>query len=290
MLREAVRSLLSWLIHLPGRLVRWLRTAPGRFIRWWKREPTERWGYIWWGLSGAVVAVPELWAAVGGDDVLWPTISGTIGNLEVFHQWVALIVVAVLVWAAFHAINVTRELIRAPDKARDEDQRRRLVEGERLTVAPSTRSLGHPIGYLVFAVAAVALPSILFRQLYHGSDHRYVFGEVMYASITFWWMLVPGWFAYARGWLVPYPTLFRTFKDLEKRAPRFTYVVAAGLAILTVHLVLYPWPATIPDINRLHNVYECHPLEPATHPLSGKKQLDCRKLDEADLRPGPAAP
>ena len=34
MLLEAVRSLLSWLIHLPGRLVHWLRTAPGRFVRY----------------------------------------------------------------------------------------------------------------------------------------------------------------------------------------------------------------------------------------------------------------
>jgi len=59
-----------------------LRTAPGRFVRWWKAEPQERWGYIWWGLSGVVIAVPELWAALGGDAVLWPTISGTIGNLE----------------------------------------------------------------------------------------------------------------------------------------------------------------------------------------------------------------
>jgi hypothetical protein len=212
---EVVRSLLRWLIHLPGRATHWLATAPGRFARWWRRERHERWGYIWWGLSGVVIAVPEIWAAVGGDDVLWPTISGTIGNLEVFHQWVALIVVAVLVWAAFHAISVTREQLRGADGK----DGRRLVAGDRFTVASETNEIGHPLVYLFFAVGAVALPSVLFRELYHGADHRYVFGEVMYASIAFWWMIVPGWLAYKRGWLVPFPTLFRTQGSRGPRAP-----------------------------------------------------------------------
>jgi hypothetical protein len=287
MLWEVVRSFLRWLIHLPGRLVHWVRTAPRRFVRWWKSEPQERWGYIWWGLSGVVIAVPELWAALGGDAVLWPTISGTIGNLEVFHQWVALIIVAVLVWAAFHAISVTR--VHLEGRGPGDATQRRLVAGDRFTVASETTEIGHPIGYLLFAVAAVAIPSALFRQLYDGDDHRYVFGEVMYASIAFWWMIVPGWLAYKHGRLVPYPTLFATLKNLEQRAPRFTIVLASGLAILMIHLILYPWPATIPDTNRLHQVYECRPIGPSK-PLSKKKQEECRKLEEADLRPSAGAP
>jgi hypothetical protein len=286
MLWTAVRSLVLWLVHLPGRIVRWLSAAPGRFARWWKAEPQERWGYIWWGLSGVVIAVPELWAALGGDAVLWPTISGTIGNLEVFHEWVALIVVAVLIWAAFHAISVTRvHMGSAPADA----AQRRLVTGDRFTVADDTKELGHPIGYLLFAVAAVAIPSALFRELYDGDDRRYVFGQVMYASIAFWWMIVPGWLAYKHGRLVPFPTLFATLKDLEKRAPRFTIVLASGLAILMIHLILYPWPATIPDTNRLHQVYECRLIGPAK-PLSEKKKEECRRLEEADLRPSAGAP
>lgn len=287
MLWTAVRSLVSWIVHSPGRLGRWLTTAPGRFVRWWKAEPQERWGYIWWGLSGLVIAVPELWAALGGDAVLWPTISGTVGNLEVFHQWVALIVVAVVVWAAIHAISVTRVHMAGPGA--EEASQRKLVAGDRFTVADDTRELGHPIGYLLFAVAAVAIPSVLFRELYDGDDRRYVFGQVMYASIAFWWMIVPGWLAYKHGRLVPFPTLFATLKNLEQRAPRFTIVLASGLAILMVHLILYPWPATIPDTNRLHQVYECHPVGPAK-PLSDEKKEECRRLDEADLRPSAGAP
>jgi hypothetical protein len=286
MLSTVVKSLFRWLVRIPGRLIHWLRTAPRRFVHWWKTEPQERWGYIWWGLSGVVIAVPELWAALGGDAVLWPTISGTIGNLEVFHQWVALIIVAMLIWAAFHAISVTKVHIQG---GQADASQRRLVTGDRFTVASTTAEIGHPIGYLLFAVAAVAIPSALFRQLYDGDDHRYVFGEVMYASIAFWWMIVPGWLAYKHGRLVPFPTLFATLKDLEKRAPRFTIVLASGLAILMVHLILYPWPATIPDTNRLHQVYECHPIGPSK-PLSEKKKEECRRLEEADLHPSAGAP
>jgi hypothetical protein len=286
MLWTAVRSLVSWLVHTPGRAVHWLRTAPGRFVRWWKAEPQERWGYIWWGLSGVVIAVPELWAALGGDAVLWPTISGTVGNLEVFHQWVALIVVAVVIWAAIHAISVTRVLMGG---ASADPAQRKLVAGDRFTVADDPQELGHPFGYLLFAVAAVAIPSVLFRELYDGGDRRYVFGEVMYASIAFWWMIVPGWLAYKHGRLVPFPTLFATLKNLEKRAPHFTIVLGSGLAILMIHLILYPWPATIPDTNRLHQVYECHPLGSAKQ-LSKKKQAECLELDKADVRPSAAAP
>ena len=58
-----------------------------------------------WGFTGAVIAVPELWAAVDSDHVPWPTISGTVGYLEYWHTWVAVIIIGVLVWAVFHAVK-----------------------------------------------------------------------------------------------------------------------------------------------------------------------------------------
>jgi hypothetical protein len=65
----------------------------------------EVWGYAVWGAMAIVVAVPELWAAIGGEAVEWPTISGTVGYLEYWHVWVSIIVIGVLVWAAFHAVQ-----------------------------------------------------------------------------------------------------------------------------------------------------------------------------------------
>ncbi len=66
-------------------------------------------GYMVWALTGAVIAVPEIWAAVAGKSGVWPTISGTVGYLEYWHDWVAIVVLAVLIWSAFHAVRYHRE-------------------------------------------------------------------------------------------------------------------------------------------------------------------------------------
>jgi hypothetical protein len=295
LLWEAFKALLLWIIKAPLRFLRWIAGFP-RLIAWIrnKNNHSEAWGYGWWGAVGIVIAVPELWAAFGGKDMLWPTISGTVGNLEVSHVWVALIVAGVLVWAGFHAVRVTKENLRAAAVKAGATEMvaptqvgagEALVEGvDRFTQAGETKEL-NALTYLFVAVVAVAAPSAAFRIFYDASDRRYVFGEVLYASIAFWWMIVPGWLAYKRGYLVPYPTLFRTLRDLAGRAPKFTVVLISGLLILLVHLILYPWPSTIPDTNRLHLQYKCHPLKPGSKPLDDEQKEACRKLDEADLRP-----
>lgn len=301
LLWEALKSLGLWIIDAPFRFVRWLSGLP-RLIAWFKNgaNHTEAWGYGWWGAAGIVIAVPELWAAFGGKDVLWPTISGTVGNLEVSHVWVALIVTGVLVWAGFQAVRVTKEKLRAAAVEAGSTVAAiaptpvgggaALVEGvDRFTQADETKDV-NALTYLALAVVAVAATSAGFRIFYDGADRRYVFGEVLYASIAFWWLIVPGWLAYKRGYLVPYPTLFRTLKDLAGRAPKFTVVLVSGLLILLVHLILYPWPSTIPDTNRLHLQYKCHPLEPQRKPLDDEQKEACKKLDEADLRPPLGSP
>ena len=50
----------------------------------------EAFGYLVWLTAGAVVAIPEAWSALGDGDAPWPTISGTIGELEYRHPWTAL--------------------------------------------------------------------------------------------------------------------------------------------------------------------------------------------------------
>jgi hypothetical protein len=46
-------------------------------------------------------------------------------------------------------------------------------------------------------------------------------------------------------------------------------VVTAGLVILLIHLVFYPWPATIPDIQDLHEQYkqQGHPTLRVPEPM-----------------------
>jgi hypothetical protein len=85
----------------PAGRVAWWR----RFLRWlkdWFRvdfsnlQPREKWGYTIWGIFGFLVAFPELWAAIDADSAPWPTISGTVGELEYHHPAVALAVTAAI--------------------------------------------------------------------------------------------------------------------------------------------------------------------------------------------------
>lgn len=61
----------------------------------------RRWGYAVWIVAGAVIGVPEIWAAADGDDLPFATISETIGHLERHHPWVELVVVALIVLAVY---------------------------------------------------------------------------------------------------------------------------------------------------------------------------------------------
>lgn len=54
---------------------------------WDKRE---LWGYVFWGLMGIAVAIPELLAALD-TNMPFPTISRTSANLAARHNWVSMI-------------------------------------------------------------------------------------------------------------------------------------------------------------------------------------------------------
>ena len=41
---------------------------------------------------------------------------------------------------------------------------------------------------------------------------------------------------------VPFPTLYRTVADLERRWRPAAIVIVAGLVVLMFHLVFFPWP------------------------------------------------
>ena len=55
-------------------------------------------------------------------------------------------------------------------------------------------------------------------------------------------VLIPEILAYFGKSFVPFPGIARTATNLEARAPWVALVFLAGLAILAVHLVFYPWP------------------------------------------------
>lgn len=235
------------------------------------------WGYIFWGFMGVVIAVPELAAAFFDEYVPWPTISGTIGYLEYWHPWVALIVIGVIVWWALHVVEFGPEKRPVLGVDIDENPTNRYVNtpGGWSTRAERLDPLSNRFGviYMVIAVIAVVIPSLALALVLRPDD-EYLLGEILYGAILLFWILIPLLLSY-KGRDVPWPTLFETFRDfahLEKFKIVAT-VIAGGIIVLMIHLVLYPWPSTIPDIQDLHKQYE-----------------DQRHEDKKESEPSPFAP
>jgi hypothetical protein len=202
-------------------------------------------GYVVWGLTGVAIAVPEIWAAVDSEHVPWPTISGTVGYIEYWHDWVAVIVIGVLVWGAFHAVKYSRPQPEA-----------RRTPGGRFTLRTDTSPLPAvgAILYYAFALGAViAGPLIVVGSRPHD---KYLLGEVLYGLIGLLGIVVPGAVALFFGRDIPFATLFKTIQHLEQAVRLLAIVIAAGITILLLHLALYPWPSVIPDLQDLHKQNE----------------------------------
>ena len=76
--------------------VRWLGL-------WWRRHfsnvtQRERRGYLVWFTVAVAIGFPEISAAIQGDGSPWPTISSTVGNLELDTGVTSLIVVVLIVF------------------------------------------------------------------------------------------------------------------------------------------------------------------------------------------------
>jgi len=211
----------------------------------------EAWGYGMWLTAGLVIAVPELTAALD-DSVPWPTISGMTGHLEARWSWVALLVVGGIVFAGYRAVTARI----APAEARAG-----RTPGGRPTARVADRAAREELlGFLVpVALAVVALAGLLAAEVWPGN--RYLVGYVLYGSIALLWIVLPSALAYSLAWDVPFPSLFGTIADLERRLRRFHFVpglIVAGLGILLIHLALFPWPDIIRDLQQLHG----HPPSP----------------------------
>lgn len=218
------------------------------------------WGYVFWGFMGLVILIPELAAAKNPKEVPWPTISGTIGYLEYWHPWVALIVIGAITWWALHVVEFGPEKRPVLGIDIDENRQKRYVNtpGGWSTRAEQLKPLSKRIGliYMLIAFLAVVVPSLSVALVIRPDD-EYLLGEVLYGFIFVFWILIPLYLGY-RGRDVPWPTLFETFRDFAhlERFKVIATLIAGGIIVLLIHLVLYPWPSTIPDIQDLHRQYE----------------------------------
>lgn len=175
----------------------------------------ERAGYSIWGTVLVVVAVPELWA-LAGRDVPWPTISGTIAHLEdLWHPTAVLVVAGIVVAAALAAgYGCVSQAAEPPGRAR-----------------------WWPYAYLAVAALVTAGGGFAASRLAGG---RFVLGYAIYGLIGISFLAVPALLGWA--FAMPFPPLFATLRDLERRVPVLALLVLAGLVVLLIHLALYPWP------------------------------------------------
>jgi hypothetical protein len=273
--------------------------------RWWANHFTgfdrrEKWGYAVWFSFAVIVLVPEFWAAFWKDSAPFPTISATTGALEYDHPILGLVVVTVIVLCAYSAFRfppVRTGVVPPPGEpdrgwmGEDTLIPYRTPLGNRFTL--STTPVPEIRAWIYFTVAlGVILGATTWAVLTSDVDDEYRTGQTLYGLIALFLIVIPSLLAWPKWWAreVPFPTLFATVRSLERRLRFVAFAVAAGLVMLLLHIVLYPWPSIIPDLNRLHQNYKCHPLEPAKHPLTEKEQAACDRRDEKAKRPAPDAP
>jgi hypothetical protein len=243
-----------------------------RFLRWLKEwfrvdfsdlEPRERWGYVIWGVFGFLVALPEVWAAIDADSAPWPTISGTVGELEYHHPAVALAVTAAIAASAYSALRYRAEKTGVLPDQGDEALPNR-TRGLRLTGSKRPLRRIEARIYFIFSLAIIGAGTAV-AVLTTDVTEEHTVGRTIYGLTAFLWVIVPSLWAWLPKWGrdVPFLTLFGTVQRLETRLPIAPPVIAAGLAILLIHLVIYPWPDIIPDIQQLHERSPDVPPAPA---------------------------
>jgi len=198
----------------------------------------EMWGYVIWGIALIVILVPEITAA-SDKRVPWPTISSTVGHLEYMKSWVGLIVVAAIAC-------VTYQLIMYPLATSAGVVSGRLT---RTGHGRMTRRRGSPpdveqdVVSVVMAITlifVIGLGSLITAEV--DPSDRFVLAYVLYGLIASCFIVLPSVLAFCFARDISFPTLFRTIANLERRAHFIAVLLVMGLAILMVHLALYPWP------------------------------------------------
>jgi hypothetical protein len=211
----------------------------------------RRWGIGVWLLVGAALAVTECVAAAGNS---WPTLSATVGHLEMLWAPAKIIVVTLIVFAVAHAFrfppHLRREYRRDASQGPAQTARWGRTAGGRLMRIPAgemlddfdaddTRELKNPVLYVVVTTAVVIAAIVAAFVL---SSDTHMRGYVIWGLLAVALLIIPNALAWLRAKEVPFPTLARTIDLLGKWRHPIELIICAGLVVLAIHLVAYPWP------------------------------------------------
>lgn len=211
-------------------------------------SPAERSGYLVWVAMGIVIGVPEIWAAISGDDFYWPTISTTVGHLQDRWPVLTLIPVALIVGYGYSALRLrpATTALQADMSAITRTPQGRLTQTD---LTPEQLATGAPADpgtspffstpYFVIATLVVVIAPLAVSP----SHNRFMVGYVLYSLIAIFWVIVPNIAAYWFKRDAPYTTLVVTISCLARRLTFAACLAAALLVILLIHLAFYPWPS-----------------------------------------------
>ncbi len=197
----------------------------------------ERCGYGVWLFVGLVFGVPESWAGITNPP--WPALSDTVGHLEQLWHPVKVTVVALIVFIVFHAARYPPGHTGEIAAREGEPERARTPHGRFARRGTGAASAVSVFAYFPLAIGVVVGGSVI--AAIAGSD-AFVLGYVIYGLIAIFLVIIPNALAFWFAKEVPFPTLYRTVADLERRWRPAAMVIVAGLVVLMFHLVFFPWP------------------------------------------------
>jgi hypothetical protein len=196
----------------------------------------EKRGFAFWVPVALAIAGVELAGALSGafkNWIPWPTISSTIGHIENRASWVGVTVVVVIAMAAYQAISD-----RAPNKSEVEEVK------VRLPFVPFDFRYD-----VVFVFQITALVTYAVARWW--SDDKIVYGYTIYGSFLVFGILVPSALVNWARREARFPSVWVVVHALRVRFRPTPLILVAGLAVLVIHLALYPWP----DITRESTTY-----------------------------------